>query len=230
MKKKIYSLLLIGVLSFNMSSTPVFASGVDTINQQEIASELNGTIITTDELPDNVIPIKFDNIEQAKKYIQLSEQMLSEGKSLNLSENQLESAYDSENNIMDFSNLNITEKDYQAVSPKLSQINDSSSILSTNTGVKTYSKSMNLTASFNIYAKYSYANSKFKSVISVTSTYTGLTIGNSWTQDTYSSSITSSGKKLNVTVYGHFDHYIIIDTTLTQISSTKKQYSASWDY
>ena len=74
------------------------------------------------------------------------------------------------------------------------------------------------------------ANSKFNSITSVTSSYSGLTIVNKWKQDTYSSKITNSGKNLSVTVYGHYDHYILINSSLTHISTSNAKYSASWNY
>lgn len=64
----------------------------------------------------------------------------------------------------------------------------------------------------------------------MTSSCTGLVFGIDWEQDSYDSDISKSGKKLSVNIYGHFDYYLLIETTLTKISSENKTYSVSWDY
>lgn len=230
MRKKLYSLLLIGTISCSIFNTPVSAAETSNqIAQQEVANELGGNVITFNDIPENVIPIKFDTIEQAKNYIELSDKMLSEGKQLSLSENDINSTYDTKNKVLDFSNFDINENDYKKVD-LIENTNLDIPVTLANTGIKVASIKENIISSINIYASYTYANSKFTSVTGVTSSYTGVTMGNAWTQDTYSSSITSAGKKLNVTVYGHYDHYILVNTTLTKIGSSKADYSASWNY
>ena len=130
--------------------------------------------------------------------------------------------------LQDFSNYNITEADF--TEPTFSNENIANVAVYSNTGVKSKKLSVTAGQSMTLYAKYTYANSKFKSITSVTSSYSGLTIGNKWKQDTYSSKITNSGKNLSVTVYGHYDHYILINSSLTHISTSNAKYSASWNY
>lgn len=98
----------------------------------------------------------------------------------------------------------------------------------TTSGVKTqviYTGTCNI----NIYANYQCANKKFTKCTGVKSTLTGLTTGIKWTQDNYSASIPTTGKKLYVTVYGHYDYYILIKTTYTHVGSKDEKYGAAWD-
>ncbi|MBR5952380.1 MAG: hypothetical protein IKZ85_03830, partial [Pseudobutyrivibrio sp.] len=99
-----------------------------------------------------------------------------------------------------------------------------------NTATKTATFSVTPLSSLKINATYTYANNKFTGVSSVTTSFTGYTSGTEWNQDTYSSTISSDGKKLSVTVYGHFDYYLLINTKLTKLGAKDEQYSASWNY
>lgn len=220
--------MLVFVLGISNSSLSIFAAELDNENEQKIVSEIGGNLINSEDIPEGVIPIKFSNVEQIQKYLSLATEMSSEGKFLDLSPKIFNKLYDETNNIIDFSNYNITEADF--TEPTFSNENIANVAVYSNTGVKSKKLSVTAGQSMTLYAKYTYANSKFKSITSVTSSYSGLTIGNKWKQDTYSSKITNSGKNLSVTVYGHYDHYILINSSLTHISTSNAKYSASWNY
>ena len=164
----------------------------DTSYSKEIATELGGELITFDEIPDGIVPIKFDSVQSAKDYLANEEQLAEEI-------------------------YNVTET------------TGSNFFTDASTGVKTQTFYTGV-GNVNVYAKYSYSKGKFTRVNSVTSSFTGVTIGNEWVQDTYSSSISNHGKKLTVTIYGHFDHYILVNTRLTKVGSEKKSYKATWSY
>lgn len=228
MKKKITVLFLLATMIINMFAVSAFAKESTSSNMSIVLSGCEGDIISKRELPTDVIPIKFKDIDQANAYLQLAQQMEQQGKMLNISSEIFEKYYDPTNNVVDFSNYVITENDYSV--PTILDGSKPEIMPRESTAVKTKSISVNVLHTMTIYAKYTYANSKFKSVKSVTTNFSGLTIGNKWVQDTYSSSITSSGKKLNVHVYGHYDHYILIDTSLTHVQTTKADYKAYWNY
>ncbi|WP_035798718.1 hypothetical protein [Butyrivibrio sp. NC3005] len=198
--KKIIVLCACVALTTFSSSYNVLAKeecGYEENCSDAIATKLGGKSISPEELPDGIIPLEFDSVEEAKKYLTQEEDLLQ----IN--------AYNVENNKC-LSRNKVTKA-------------------SSNTGVKTSSIVTGL-GSINVYAKYSFVKGKFTKVNSVTTSYTGLTIGNEWVQDTYSSSITKGGKKLSVSVYGHYDHYILVNTSLTKISSSKANYNVSWKY
>ena len=222
--------MLVFVLGISNSSLSIFAAELDNENEQKIVSEIGGNLINSEDIPEGVIPIKFSNVEQIQKYLSLATEMTSEGKFLDLSPKIFNKLYDETNNIIDFSNYNITEADF--TEPTFSNENIANVAVYSNTGVKSKKLSVTAGQSMTLYAKYTYANSKFKSITSVTSSYSGLTIGNKEIQARVYGvgKITNSGKNLSVTVYGHYDHYILINSSLTHISTSNAKYSASWNY
>lgn len=227
MKRKIFILLLSVSLAFGGLG---FNTQAQTVNEsQQVANELGGVSVSEDSIPDNVIPLEFDSVEDAQEYLVVIDEMQSEGKALILSSADILENYDEEKNAVNMSTLDITEDDFVPAEEIESDDNDQHANLSASTAVKTQSICTGV-AFINIYAKYTYGSGKFKSVKSVTSNHTGVTIGSEWYQDTYSSSITSSGKKLNVHVYGHFDYYILIKSSYTKVASSSADYKVSWDY
>lgn len=170
--------MLVFVLGISNSSLSIFAAELDNENEQKIVSEIGGNLINSEDIPEGVIPIKFSNVEQIQKYLSLATEMTSEGKFLDLSPKIFNKLYDETNNIIDFSNYNITEADF--TEPTFSNENIANVAVYSNTGVKSKKLSVTAGQSMTLYAKYTYANSKFKSITSVTSSYSGLTIGNKW--------------------------------------------------
>ena len=201
-------LLIIGLSLQQKNATIVKAENVilenddrvasDLVLQEKIKSELNGEIISYESLPKNVIPLRFNSVEEAKVFID------------NYGVNNYNFENSNENRLIFTRNASDTD-------------------------IK--SKSIAITTIFsvdiqtiNIFAKYKYAKNNFKEVVDVTSSYTGVTLGSEWNQDSFSSDITKKGKKLSVTVYGHFDFYVLIKTTLTKVGSENRTFSASWNY
>ena len=196
--------ILLCTLTLVLYAQPLYAKENSTLDNnayaEYVAEQLGGEAISLEDVPVNVTPIEFDSIEEAKEYLVEEEQKMQKVTPVDVAEEPL------------------------APSSRIFKR------AASNTATKTKSFNIDGVAFLNVYANYTYANNKFTSVTSVTTSHTGLTIGNSWVQDTYSSSITDSGNKLNVTVYGHYDHYILVNTTLTRIGSSKANYSASWTY
>lgn len=104
--------MLVFVLGISNSSLSIFAAELDNENEQKIVSEIGGNLINSEDIPEGVIPIKFSNVEQIQKYLSLATEMTSEGKFLDLSPKIFNKLYDETNNIIDFSNYNITEADF----------------------------------------------------------------------------------------------------------------------
>lgn len=179
------------------------------------------TIDQTD-LPENVIPLKFDSIEEAKKYIELEE----ENPDYVISSETLYECYDIENNVIDLSGIDVED---EMIPENEQSLNLSEMISSANTQLATCKKNFGL-GKLHIDVEYTERSGKFKSIKNINSYITGITIGNSWEQQSTSKSITNNGKKMNVTVKGVVTHYILLDIGLTEICSESKTYSASWNY
>ena len=52
----------------------------------------------------------------------------------------------------------------------------------------------------------------------------GISLGSAWTQYSYDKSISDDGQSVNANIYGHFDYYLLIDTSLTKLAGKDKQY------
>lgn len=204
MKKRLSVFLVVVTLMLNV--LPAYAEenmGADDYTAEYIAEQLGGEAISPEEVPDDVVPIEFDTIEEAKEFIAEQDNMFQDTTFV-----ANESSDDTSSSVSD-----------GGWSRKLA-----------NTATKTASCTVTPLSSMKIMATYTYANNKFVSVTEVKTSFTGYTVGSDWNQDTYSSSITNDGKKLNVTVYGHMDLYLLINSKITKLGAENKQFSASWDY
>ena len=144
----------------------------------DITEQLGGEAISPEDVPDGVIPMEFDSVEEAREFIERQNELLS-------------------------SNVS---KEYNLASTSGGILMDSS-----RTGVKKQTFIIGL-GKINVEAKFACTRKKFTKVISVKSVLTGLSYGNEWVQDTYSSAITNKGRKLTVKVYGHLDYYILVNS------------------
>ncbi len=166
-----------------------------------IEEELGCEVISEDEVPYGIEPIEFDTVEEAKEYIEEIEKELSE--------------------MPDVIEAN---EDIPVEGSRLQRR------AASNVGVKSASCDYSL-GEFTIYAQYTYSNNKFTGVKGVSSTISGLMPETrKWTQDSYGYSITNNGKQLNVSVYGHFDNYFLINNTVTHYETVNKTFYASWDW
>ena len=163
--------------------------------KKRIKRELGGEIISKNEIPKGVIPLEFDSIQEAKRYL------LAQDKKLRI--------------ILNTGNV-INSK----------QLNSNTQVAT----AKCKSKWGSWVESITINANYTYKKKKYTKCNSVSSYNSGLlSFGNSWVQDDYSSEILNDGKKLRVYVYGHFDHYLLINSNYTKISSsTQRKLKAVW--
>ncbi len=189
-------------------------------NLENIASVEEVKMIDKSEVPENVIPLKFNNIEEAKKYLEFEE----ENQDYTISAETLYECYDVENNVVDLSGIDIENETVQENEQPLELLEMSSSA---NTKIATSSQLID-TGAFHIDVEYTEKQQKFKSIKNISSYYTGFTFGRSWEQMSTSKSITQNGKKMSVSVNGMTKHYILIDCGMTEIASCRSSYSATW--
>lgn len=189
-------------------------------NLENVASVEDVKMIDKSEVPENVIPLKFNNIEEAKKYLEFEE----ENQDYTISAETLYECYDVENNVIDLSGIDIENETVQENEQPLELLEMSSSA---NTKIATSSQIID-TGVFHIDVEYTEKQQKFQSIKNISSYYTGFTFGNSWEQMSTSKSITQNGKKMNVSVNGIMRHYILIDCGMTEISSCRRSFSATW--
>lgn len=196
--------LSISICAFTLlfTATPVYAeeNAVEDTAEQ-IVEELDGEIISPEDVPEGVTPIEFDSVEEAREFIEASEEALDNAELKVESANSVKYGY---------------------------------GLLAANSNTVTKKARYNLNGLgiqfINIMATCSVKSNTFLSVSSVTSSYTGVTQGSEWTQDTYSSSISPNRKRLDVTVYGHMDYYLVVKSTYTKIGSTNHELPVAWTY
>ena len=225
---KLISVLLTFVLLFSITGNyAAYAEDSKTVTQLiELTGNQNVDVINS--VPENIVPIYFDEVQKASEYINIIDKY-----DVSLSSEDALKYYDENNNRIDLSGVEISDLNFVSNNYDIVSLEDNDNgimPLASNTGIKSKVVYSNGISKLHVDATYAYASGKFTSVKSVTSYYTGLTIGNEWKQKSYASSITNSGKTLNVTVNDVFDHYVYINTTITRLSSEKKTYKVSWNY
>lgn len=191
---------------------------------EDLEAVKEAKIIKQSEVPENVIPIKFNDVEEAKKYIELVE----ENPEYEISSETLFECYDIENNVIDLSGVDV-EKEMEMVNENEQPENSSEVLSSANTYTATSKKQLGA-GYVHIDVEYTVSNQKFKAIKSISSYITGITFGNSWDQKSTSKSISNNGKKMSVTVKGVVTHYFLLDVGLTELWSETKTYTPSWTY
>ncbi len=191
---------------------------------EELETVKEAKIIEQSELPENVIPIKFNDVEEAKEYIEL----LEENPEYEMSSETLFECYDIENNVIDLSGVDV-EKEMEMGDENKQPENISEVLSSANTHTATSKKKLGA-GYIHIDVEYTVKNQKFKSIKSISSYFTGVTFGNSWEQKSTSQRISSNGKEMSVTVKGVVTHYFLLDVGLTELWSETKTYTPSWVY
>lgn len=239
MNRKIFALILV-LVSLVSSVNAAEPLGDRVPIDDSISVKLGGVEISFDDVPEDVIILEFSSVLDALSYFDLLEQMESEGKILALSDADIADFYNEETRSVNFSEMGISEDDF-VLHKNINQgedifefpeeeINLGENVSALYNGVKSKKYTIGLFQYMTIRAEYTRNSTRFTKINSVTSTFSGITIGNSWTQDTCTKNILSNGKKISVTVYGHFDHYILINTSLTRLGTSTKSYSATWSF
>lgn len=225
--KKICSVLLVSILTFSIGNMTVSA----TQESSEITQlEQKYNLEKETEVPEGVIPFKFETTAEAEKFIKLLKENEDKG-DLTLPSYVLERS--KEVGYIDLSNTNLSKENFiktASTIPAQSSYNPRQRIntvehkkIPINGGMV----NMNIEVEATYLWKSDIGN-YYSSYRGVNSYLTGLYFGNSWTQTSSAVNITNRGKTLNATVRGKWDYYILIDTSLTSIAGKTKTYSASW--
>lgn len=191
---------------------------------EELETVKEAKIIEQSDVPENVIPIKFNDVEEAKEYIELLEEKPEYG----ISSETLFECYDIENNVIDLSGVDV-EKKMEMMNENNQSENFVEVLSSANTRIATWEKQLAV-MKINIDVEYTHNNKKFKSVKNISSYLTGFTAGNSWEQKSTSKSITNNGSKMSVTVKGVLTHYLLLDVGQIEVCSKTKTYNPTWNY
>ena len=214
MKKRLALFLCVCTVACTLSAPTVQAAEatqdeVVTVDSEaeEIAEELGGEAITLDELPAGVVPMRFDTVEEAQEFVSEVRTELAESE--------------------------LTTSDEFSDIRNIDSLVGSYNIMASNQGVKSYTHPVTIagihTNNLTIYASYTAAKGKYTGVNSVSSCLTGINACYIWGQDNYSYSIPTTGKKLYVTVFGHFDIYVYSGAKLIKIGTDSAKYGAAWD-
>ncbi|MBL4930667.1 hypothetical protein [Clostridium paridis] len=192
------SLVVLTALPF----TKVDAKGQSQESKQIQSLKTKYDLKTVSKAPEGVKPYKFDTVEEAEKFIE----------SIKAQEAKTP-------NHVDLGNTEVGKKNGQAT--PMTYGNEHRSIL---LGL-CY---MNIDASIEYLWSSSMGQNYYNRCTGVSSYLSGVYYGNAWTQSSYAANIVNGGRQLNVTVYGKFDYYILINTSLTSFAGKTASYSASW--
>lgn len=199
--------------------------------------------ITEKDIPDNAKILKFNTVEEAESFISILKENEQNGKMLNLSsileQTTLKSVQDvtsTESKIIDLSNKKISDDNF--ITPKIGndilEKNDETSLMSYETSQKK-SKSINGIAKLNarcaVIIDWSSSKGNYvSSVRSITSTFTGITLGSAWSQTGYDANISKDGQTVKALVYGKYDYYLLIDTSLTHLAGEEREYNFTFEF
>lgn len=250
LNKKIFSLLMAGIIT-SISIMPVNAATTKANEAVTVSTlEEKYDLETVSSIPDGVIPVKFNNANQAEEFIKTVIKNEKAGKTLDLSDYVSKMKKNEKYGLcVDLSDVELSDDDFvedQKVEDqtgtnvvKSSSLQKNSSqknskiyaLATTYNGVESGSVDVSPLESMQIQASvtYSSSNHKYVSCRSVTSFLNGFTLGNSWEQTDYSANITNWNRRLSVTVYGQMSHYILINTSLTKLGSEPKSYNITWN-
>ena len=237
--KKVIAILLVFCVFLGLTPNSVIALD-GSLSADFIAKQLGGVTISIDDVPENVIVLEFSSAGEALDFMELDRRMYIEGMGLSVSQDEIEQNYNDITNSINLSQLNFTYEE-------LSQDNDNGSSLlitdgtdrsyyssdasySTMNGVKTASFMVSLFTYVNIFANYTRTKTRYTKINSVTSNMSGLSLGVDWVHDTYSANIISNGKKISTTVYGHFNYYLLIESSFFRIATNNESYSVTWGW
>lgn len=252
----ISKLLLVPILAFGtISNANIISANAAEIEQaQQVAKEENTLTLnqvkeefnlkSINKAPKDAKILKFTSPEEAKEFLTILQE--NDDKILDLSSLVSDSEIN-ENQIIDLSHKDISNDNFKEINIKEDneQLNVKSNIK--NSTIVTSAKSEGFdtareaSGSVNGLARLnavctmhiSWSNdlgNHISSVKNVTTTFTGVTYGNAWSQSDYVANISKDGKSVRATVYGKFDYYILIDTSLTQLAGKKATINFNFKY
>lgn len=232
--KMVASLLVMSAVS-TTAILPASATEINSTNPTTFEEQYN--LKTVDSVPSDAKILKFANTEQAEKYIKLVE----ENKNCILDLSSLLSENELSGQIVDLSNKEISSDNFKSIQEMINE--DASSNLekkqipSKGMHLKDYNTtlkhsfrlgfgSVNLKCSVKVKWSSAYGN-YISSVNSVNSSLSGYNIGTSWSQYSYDANISDDGQSVDVTVYATVAHYILVESSMTQVYSTDESASCT---
>lgn len=241
MNKKIISKIISSCIAIGIISTlalPVSAAEINQKSLEQVKEEFNlESLDSIDQVPDNAKVLKFDTVEQAEVFLKVLSENDEKGNVLDVTS--LESNARSNSKIIDLSDKVVSDKNFlKERGDKVESVIDENKIepltyYTTREG--TYYYSINGIAKMTGYCTMhiewdSSLGNYIYGVDRITSSFSGLTFGNSWSQRSYDYNIRSDKKSVTGNVYGKYDYYLLIDTSLTSLAGKDRSYYFEFNY
>lgn len=222
MLRKKVSKLCIPILAVGIMSTSVLPASAATISTKSVAQvEQEYGLKPIDKAPAGAKILKFDTPEQAEAFMKVMKQNEKNGV-LDLSS--VSSNSEIQGGTIDLSNKQISSDNFKKVETTAA-VDKSNVPVKKGISAETYNTTLRQSITvgvgqINIHVgvKVDWDDDKgnyISQVRSVTSTFTGTTLGSAWTQTSYDDNISDNGQSVDVTVYGKYDYYILINTSMT---------------
>lgn len=183
------------------------------------------------EAQSDVVPVFFDNDVSAQKYISIVKDT-----DFVLSYEDAMKYYDANKRCIDLSDVSIEDlkfikafedANYDDVTVSLPKTQSSRATKTTIRSVVLYKNGIQ---KLNCDVVFTDSGEAFTSVKKITSYLTGFTLGNEWVQKSSSSVITEGGKTAEIQINGVMEHYILINSDYTKVSSEKHTYKHKFKY
>lgn len=235
MSKLISTLLAVGIIS--TFAMPTKAAEINTKSLTEVKEEFDlKSLDSLDEVPENAKVLKFDTVEQAEKFLKVLESNDDKGNVLDISS--IASEKELDNKIIDLSDKKITDENFKK--ENLSEVKSQSdeeiqtfTYHTSRTGTRSISINGIANMSARCYMRIEWSSSLgnyIAAVTNITSSFTGVTFGNAWTQYGYDYNISNNRKKVTANIHGRYDYYLLINTSLTSIAGKNKSYYFEFNY
>ncbi|HEG1432434.1 TPA: hypothetical protein SCO74_001810 [Campylobacter jejuni] len=246
MNKKIISKIISSCIAIGIISTlavPVSAAKINKKSLEQVKEEFNlESLDSIDQVPDNAKILKFDTVEQAEAFLKVLVENDKEGNVLDVTSldvTSLESNARSSSKIIDLSDQIVSDKNFLSENlDKTESVIDENKIepmtyYTTREG--TYYYSINGIAKMTGYCTMqiewdSSLGNYIYGIDRIVASFSGITFGNSWSQFSYDYNIRSDKKSVTGNVYGHYDYYLLIDTSLTSIAGKDRSYYFEFIY
>ena len=208
------------------------------------SSAIVNTENVLNEIPEDVIPIKFKTREQADQFFSLMDKEFERGKTFDY--DKYSYLLNEQENYFDLSNVEITEEMFIETLSQTELVSNNtreSMTLGDDNLISLYSFSdypdqQTESCMFNHVEPYAfgkinvdvsatirYMSKKFVSCDDFNASFTGLHVGLSWETTSYAANISDNGYELTIDFTGIVHRYILINSSLTEIDSYKRSAS-----
>ncbi len=237
-KSKILSKIAIAALIIGIVSTNTMVT-VKATDMNQVVEEFDLKIIN--EVPEDAKVLKFDTYDQAKRFLSVLKDNQGEGI---LDLESIASVNEINSGTIDLSNKHISEENFKKYN-EFEDFNTSKTDIFNNSQLRgiqprRYETTLNssrilgpckLKYYCNVTVDWSSSKGNYVSKVNnISSGLSGFYMGSAWTQLGYSSNISRDGKTVSANVTGHFDYYILINTSLTQFAGETVTYYTEFYY